>query len=66
MNASQLCETTMDPETRTLIKVNIDDIYTSNIDVHTFMGDNPELRKRWIESNIKFTLEDEFMGDING
>ena len=66
MNASQLWETTMDPETRTLIKVNIDDIYTSNIDVHTFMGDNPELRKRWIESNIKFTLEDEFMGDING
>ena len=60
MNASQLWETTMDPQTRTLIKVNIDDFYTSNNDVHVFMGDKPELRRKWIESNVAFTLEDNF------
>ena len=60
MNATQLWETTMDPQTRTLIKVNIDDFYTSNNDVHVFMGDKPELRRKWIESNVAFTLEDNF------
>ena len=60
MNATQLWETTMDPQTRTLIKVNIDDFYTSNNDVHVFMGDKPELRRKWIESNVAFTLEDDF------
>ncbi len=60
MNASQLWETTMDPQTRTLVKINIEDFYTSNIDVHTFMGDKPELRRKWIESNVAFTLEDNF------
>ena len=60
MNASQLWETTMDPETRTLIKVGIDDGVLAERRVSTLMGDKAELRRKWIENNIQFTLEDSF------
>ncbi len=60
MNASQLWETTMDPATRTLIKVGIDDGVLAERRVSTLMGDKAELRRKWIENNIQFTLEDSF------
>lgn len=60
MNANQLWETTMDPKTRTLIKVNIDDPILSERRVSTLMGDKAELRKEWINNNVDFTLEDSF------
>ncbi len=60
MNASQLWETTMDPTTRTLIKVGIDDGVLAERRVSTLMGDKAELRRKWIENNIQFTLEDSF------
>lgn len=60
MNASQLWETTMDPEHRSLIRVGIDDGMLAEKRVSTLMGDKAELRRKWIENNIQFTLEDSF------
>jgi len=60
MNASQLWETTMDPETRTLIQVTIEDGMMAERRVSVLMGDKANLRREWIEENVAFTLEDEF------
>ncbi|GAB2027083.1 DNA topoisomerase IV subunit B [Lactovum odontotermitis] len=58
MNAEQLWETTMDPETRTLIQVSIEDLAQAERRVSVLMGDKVEPRRRWIESNVQFTLEE--------
>ena len=59
MNAEQLWETTMDPETRTLIQVTIDDAAQAEKRVSVLMGDKVEPRRKWIENNVKFTMEEE-------
>lgn len=58
MNSDQLWETTMDPETRKLIKVQIEDALIAEEQFKILMGDNVELRKAWIEKNISFEAED--------
>lgn len=60
MNASQLWETTMNPETRTLIQVSIEDAAIVERQVSVLMGDKVEPRREWIEQNVQFTLEDNF------
>ncbi|WP_374286042.1 DNA topoisomerase IV subunit B [Lactococcus sp.] len=59
MNADQLWETTMNPETRTLIQVTIDDVAQAEKRVAVLMGDKVEPRRKWIENNVKFTLEED-------
>lgn len=59
MDAEQLWETTMDPDNRTLIRVQIDDAALAERRVTTLMGDKVEPRRKWIESNVQFTLEDD-------
>lgn len=63
MNASQLWETTMNPETRTLIQVSIDDAALVERRVSVLMGDKVEPRREWIEQNVQFTLEDNYTID---
>ncbi len=60
MDATQLWETTMDPEKRSLIKVKITDAFLAEKRVSILMGDNVEPRKEWIEENVDFTLEDNY------
>lgn len=59
MDATQLWETTMNPETRTLVRVKIDDIARAERRVATLMGDKVEPRRKWIERNVEFGLNEE-------
>ena len=60
MNAEQLWITTMNPETRSLVKVNITDVALAEKRVNILMGDKVEPRKEWIEENVDFTLQDDY------
>ena len=60
MNAEELWDTTMNPETRSLIRVNIYDAALAEKRVNVLMGDKVEPRKEWIEENIVFTMEDDY------
>ena len=59
MNAEQLWETTMDPTTRTLIQVKIDDLGDAENEINLLMGDDAAKRRDWLENHVSFTLEDE-------
>ena len=60
MNADQLWDTTMNPETRTLIQVNIDDNFATDKKFNILMGDRADIRREWIEDFVTFTLEDKY------
>ena len=60
MNASQLWETTMDPDKRNMVKVNIEDVALAEKRVSVLMGDAVEPRKNWIDENVEFSLEDSY------
>lgn len=62
MNPEQLWETTMNPDTRMLIRVNITDAALAEKRVSTLMGDKVEPRKEWINENVEFTMEDNYRG----
>lgn len=61
MNADQLWETTMNPDTRSLVKININDVLLAEKRVSILMGDKVEPRKEWIEENVDFTLQDDYV-----
>ena len=60
MNPTPLWETTMDPEHRNLIKVDISDAVLAEKRVSVLMGDEVEPRKDWINENVEFSLEDDY------
>lgn len=59
MNAEQLWETTMNPESRLLIRVTIEDMALSERRLTTLMGAKVDPRRQWIEDHVKFTLDEE-------
>ncbi len=60
MNSNQLWETTMDPRTRALILIKIDDLSEAEQRISVLMGDNVEPRKEWIDNFVSFENDDDF------
>ena len=54
MDKQQLWDTTMNPATRTLRKVTIADAVEADANFNLLMGEEPELRRKFIEENAKF------------
>ncbi len=61
MNERQLWETTMDPARRSLIKITIGEEGDVENKINILMGDNPEPRREWIENNVVFDADDNFI-----
>ncbi len=57
MSAEQLWTTTMSPEHRTLVRINMKDAYEADQIFNTLMGEDPELRRIFIEQNAKLVTD---------
>lgn len=60
MNASQLWDTTMDPEKRRILRVTIEDAIEAEKNIKTLMGNKSDIRKEWINNNVDFRQRDEY------
>ena len=65
MNSTQLWDTTMNPEKRSLIQVKIDDLADAEQRISVLMGDNVEPRKEWIDNFVSFENDDDFEIGVN-
>ena len=65
MSAEQLWETTMDPNRRSLIRVNIEDAAEAEQMVTALMGDRVEARKEFLAQNANFNKVDTFIDRVN-
>ncbi|WP_027119497.1 DNA topoisomerase IV subunit B [[Mycoplasma] testudinis] len=59
MNSEQLWETTMDPKTRQLVRVSLENAVEAERRVTVLMGEGTNTRKIWINENVDFSMEDE-------
>ncbi|MDD7457233.1 MAG: DNA topoisomerase IV subunit B, partial [Clostridia bacterium] len=59
-NPEQLWETTMNPKTRSLMRVTVEDAVAANEEISILMGDNIELRKQYINKHANFNKVDTF------
>ena len=57
MSSEQLWQTTMNPEKRTLLQVQLDDAMEADGIFSTLMGENPELRRQFIEENASLVKD---------
>ena len=64
MDAIQLKETTMDPRTRLLIRVEIDDPFLAEKRVNILMGRDTSVRRAWVEENVDFNGVDTFIKEV--
>lgn len=64
MDAIQLKETTMDPKTRLLIQVDIEDPLLVEKRVAVLMGKDTAVRRKWVEENIDFAKVDSFIKEV--
>ena len=64
MDAIQLKETTMDPRTRVLIRVDIEDPLLADSRVSVLMGKDSGARKKWLEENVNFNEVDTFIKEV--
>ena len=64
MDAIQLKETTMDPRTRFLIQVDINDPFLVEKRVKILMGNDASVRRKWVEENVDFNRVDTFMKEV--
>lgn len=60
MNANQLWDTTMNPESRSLIQIKIDDLSESDKRISVLMAEDVLPRRLWIEENVDFEISDDF------
>ena len=58
MNAEQLWDTTMNPETRSLIQVKLEDLAEAETEIDILMGNDANRRRDWLENHVQFTLEE--------
>jgi DNA gyrase subunit B len=57
MNPQQLWDTTLNPETRTLLRVTLEDAASAEHQIGVLMGDSAELRNGWISENVAFGVD---------